>query len=124
MKSEKRYCPGPRISRLPWWPMGVRNATTAPSAVHTTNGVAGCPSDSANATAIGPSSTVVAESYRICVNNDAVANITSRIGSTGQSRTMTSNPFASSCAVPVCSIAMPSGITPAIITNTRTSISR
>src|SRR5690606_18520731 len=40
-KSPKRYCPGPRISRLPWCPIGVRNATTAPSAVTTTNGVGG-----------------------------------------------------------------------------------
>src|SRR5690606_4299953 len=82
-KSAKRYCPGPRISRLPWWPIGVRNATTAPSAVQTTKGVAGMPSESASATAIGPSSTVVAESERIWVSSAADVNIASRIGSAG-----------------------------------------
>src|SRR5690606_12195765 len=58
--SARRYCPGPRISRLPWCPTGVRTATTAPSAVHTTNGVGGRPSEPASEIAIGASSTVVA----------------------------------------------------------------
>src|SRR3546814_1538404 len=49
--------------------------------------MAGKPSESASATAIGPSSTVVAESERTWVISAAAVNITSRIGSVGQSWT-------------------------------------
>src|SRR3546814_13813753 len=79
--------------------------------------MAGKPSESASATAIGPSSTVVAESERTWVISAAAVNITSRIGSVGQSWTSGSRPSASRRAVPLCSIAMPSGITPAILTD-------
>ena len=43
-KSPNVYWPGFRISRLPWWPIGVRKAVTAPSAVQTMNGCGGSPS--------------------------------------------------------------------------------
>ncbi len=90
----------------------------------TTNGVTGWPSDCAKARAMGPSSTVVAESDMTWVNTAAMPNSTSRIDSVDQPDTSWNNPLASRSAVPVCSIAIPSGITPAIITKMRTSMSR
>ena len=65
---------------------------------------------------MGASSTVVAASDRIWVSTAAVVNITRRRVNTGQWVACTSSSSATSRAVPVCSMAMPSGITPAIIT--------
>ena len=109
---------------MPWWPIGVRNATTAPSAVQTTNGVGGRPKDCASAIAIGPSSAVVAASLITWVSSAATLNMTSSTANGDQPETTWNNQCASRSAVPVCSIAMPSGITPAIITKMRTSMPR
>ena len=71
-----------------------------------------------------PSRATVAESDIGWVSSAAAVNITSSTASGGQCATRWASPVARRSAVPVCSIAIPSGITPAIITKMRTSIAR
>ncbi len=104
--------------------MGVRNEATAPSAVQTTNGCRGRPRADATEIATGPSNTTVAASDSIWVSSAAAANMTSNTSKEFQSAVKRSSVEPKSAAVPVFSMAMPSGITPAIITKIRTSISR
>ena len=122
-RSRRRCIDRFRIIKLPWWPMGVRKAVPHQVRCQTMNGCGGNPSARASASEIARQHGRRA-SERICVTS-AASPVQRQHHARGLQRRLSPG-----VAAPgrrrwaVLSMARPSGITPAIITKMRTSISR